>query len=748
MERNEEKDLAKPAKRPPKKPRASRKPTRSPSKRGARGRKGLPVARILTVLFALVMVAMLGAVTFIRWVQAGLPPVPTFVEYAEKTPKVSRIEASDGTVVAEFFTERRTVIKPDDIPKLLENALLAAEDGGFRTHTGVSVIGIARAMLSNLVSGHVTQGGSTITQQVVKQVLLSPERTYWRKFRELLLAKEVEARLTKDEILAIYMSEVYLGHGRYGFEEASRFYFGKKAHDLELNEAALLAGLVSAPSANNPLQNPDKTLKRQHYVLHRMAELKMITEAQARASAATTLQMWVKDEPRLGAAPYFVDAVRREARKLFGWGRLLNDGLTIRTTLDLDVSSAAETSVAIGLASLWEKGRTREEDEKHSRRGYRDGSDDLQDEIPPPPKSVKARIVECDRSKGRIVVSAGGVQGVLDPRSLARRILGGRPDPFEICGRRTAVPVSLGNAKWDGGGVTLPMVNAELGPQAAMVVLDPETRAVKAMVGGEDFETRPFNRAIQTRRPIGSTVKPFLYAAALESGMSASEKFTNDPVSYRGHAGRSWTPRNFGNFYDGREYTMVEAMAASINVVAVKVLSEIGPSAVAGLLERLGMDGHVPRDLSLALGSVEASPLVLANAMATFANGGKNDVPYMIESVRDYKGKVLIKHEGRPSPQLKVQTAWAIKKMLRQVITDGTARNLADLSSKVWGKTGTTNRSREAWFVGSEGRYMTAIMVGYDDRLPMHGATGGDTAAPLFRLFVKNSGTPDKRRNR
>jgi penicillin-binding protein 1A len=709
-------------------------------KKRSGGSSWLP--RVLLILAATGSLALLVAAIVVRVVEAGLPEVPTFDAYRDGTPKVSRVLAADGSVVAEFFVQRRTLTEPEKIPETLERAVLAAEDAKFHAHAGLSYMGIMRAMLVNFWRGRVSQGGSTITQQVVKQVLLSSERTYERKFRELLLARLLERKLSKREILAIYMSHIYLGHGRYGFEEAARFYFGRPASSLDLAQSALLAGLVSAPEANSPLRNPDRAMARQRYVLNRLEETGLADPDAVAQARSQRLRLHVREAPRLGAAPYFVDAVRREVLRLLGPGALLNDGLTISTTLDLRASDAAEAAVALGLADLYARGRTRVRDEAAAaqRAGAADadaeGEDGRVEDLPPPPKSVRARVVRCDPS-GRIEVEAAGRRATLDPRSLMRAILADGMDPYALCREdEDGIPVSLAGRLDEEDDAPDRLVNAELGPQAAVAVLDPRTRAVRALVGGEEFGSRPFNRAVQSRRPMGSTVKPFLYAAALDGGIDASETFPNQRICFRGARGRPWCPRNYSGGYDGKDYDMGEALAKSTNVVAVRVMQRIGAGPVADLLASLGIDG-APRDLSLALGSAETTPLALANAMATLAADGRYDTPYLIEDVVDARGRVLLRHEARPSRPIEPRTARTLRRWLRQAVTDGSARAAADLPVPAWGKTGTSNRAREAWFAGSDGDLVTAFVVGYDDRLPMRGATGGNTAVPLFKAFVR-----------
>ncbi|HOU52474.1 MAG TPA: transglycosylase domain-containing protein [Myxococcota bacterium] len=695
--------------------------------------------RGLLALAILAVVGLAGAVVAVAWVEASLPDIPTFEEYALRTPKVSRMLASDGTVLAEFFVERRTLMLPDRIPPLVEKAFLAAEDASFREHGGLSWGGIARAMIVNLWRGRISQGGSTISQQVVKQVLLDPERTWQRKFRELLLVRRLEARLTKDEILAMYLSEVYLGSGNYGVEEAARWWFGKDAAALTIGEAALLAGLVSGPEANHPVRNPTGARARRRYVLDRMTDLGWVSPEEAARALAAPLPS--RSAPAPSLAPYFTDAVRREVTRIFGIGRLNREGLRIRTTLDPETQRAAEIAVQVTLSRLYQQGRTRTRDEEAGR------SEPPEDEVldptrplPDAPQVLPAQVVRCHG--GEIEVEVAGRRARLEPRSLARRILAGHPDPYAICripGAR--LPVSVLDPQEDP-----PRVQAEDGPQAALVALDPRTRAVRALVGGEDFEMRPFNRAVQSRRPIGSTVKPFLYAAARMNGLSADTEVANTAVSFRGARGRRWTPRNFEGGYDGRLYSLPEAMVQSINVVAVKVLAEMGSGPLVDLLRSVGIDGAIPRDLSLALGSAEASPLALANAFADIAADGRHDTPYFIESVLDALGREVIRHEVRPSQVLPPAIARWVRQALREAVLRGTARAAASLPVPAWGKTGTTNRSREAWFAGSDGRLVVAILVGHDDRLPMPGATGGNTAVPLFADFVRSripGGSPD-----
>jgi len=686
--------------------------------------KATIVVAVILVLFGSLWSAFFA---YLKMVESELPDVPTFDEYAMQVPKVSRVLARDGTVIGEFYIERRTIMFPDAIPPLLEKAVLASEDAGFYRHGGISYVGILRAIAVNLWRGEMSQGGSTITQQVIKQVLLSPEKSFKRKLKELLLARQMEMKLTKKEILAMYMSEVYLGHGMYGFEEAARFYFNKRAKELTLGEASLLAGLVQAPETLSPLKNPKGASERRRYVLQRMVEEGFIEETEAKKAESTPLKLHGRQAPRIGSALYFVEAVRQEMKRLFGEKRLLVDGLQIETTLDLLASDAAELSVMFGLMKGFANGRSRAKDEGASIQAI--DWEDFPAEPLPPPYVIKAKIDSC--SNGNVWVKIGKERFMVDSRSLMRLFLGRKGDIYSVC-EEQEILVSTNQA--EGGKI---LMNAELGPQAAMVVLDAKSRAILAMVGGEDFRSRPFNRATQSRRPIGSTVKPFLYSVAFMQGMDENTEFKNSPVFLKGAGGRVWSPRNFEGGFDEKLYTIGEALTKSINVIALRTMMKVGVKKVKELLQSVGINAHVPEDLSLALGSCEASPLSLANAFAVFASGGLYDTPFLIWRVKDYKGNVLLEHEERPERVLDPGIVRRTKRLLRRVVLDGTANLAKDLPGEIFGKTGTTNNSREAWFVGSDGNIVVSVLVGYDDRLPMRGATGGNTAVPIFVDFMR-----------
>lgn len=701
------------------------------SRKKRRGNRG---GMVVAVILGFVVAGLLALTALVKVTEASLPAIPTWEQYAASVPKVSRILAADGSVIRELYSERRTLIVPDNLPPLLVNAVLAAEDSGFMEHKGLSYAGIARAMLTNLLKGRISQGGSTISQQVVKQILLTPERTWSRKFKELLLTRQLELKLGKKEILAIYLSHTYLGSARYGFEEGSRFFFGKPTSDLLVEEAAMLAGLVSSPEGNSMLKNPEGAATRQIHVLKRMSELEMITTEQADVASRARLRIVARDDRTIGKAPYFADAVVRELRRLVGEQAFLTGGLTVRTTVDLGVSDAAEYAVGEGLRTLYLGGRTRIGDELGGPAGLEDYG--LEEKAARRQALPTGRMAGCKRGDDQAFVSVDGQMKIVANSSLGRLGKTVKDRLNTLCDQIETVAVSSGVGQADTVHGKLDEVNVELGPQASFVVLDSSTRAVTAMIGGEDFSSRPYNRAIQASMPIGSTIKPFIYATALIAGIPEDEGWVNEPVAFRGYAGRWWKPRNYGGAYDGRTYDMTGALKDSINVIAVKVLKQTGVEKVAALLESVGFKGHIPRDLSMALGSVEASPLELANAYAVFASGGDLDTPWMIASVKDWRGNVIVSHESRAGRVIPGNAASGIRRMLRQVVVDGTARDLNIPQAEIWGKTGTTNMSREAWFAGGFGKLVGVVLVAYDDRLPMRGATGGNTAVPLFKRFA------------
>lgn len=666
---------------------------------------------------ALLLIALLATMMGLDWINReyihGLPTVPTYTKWSSQVPKLSRVYSADGKIIARFYVQKRTIITPGNIPAHLKAAVLAAEDADFFNHGPISPLSVLRALMIDMISGRVMQGGSTISQQTAKVLFLTQERTMHRKFRELILAYMLERRMTKQEILSVYMSSVYLGRGNTGFEEAARFYLHKGARDLNFAEAALLAGMISSPEKNNPVTNQAGTRKRQLTVLKRMLNKGFIDKKTYEKAVADHPVIYHEPLETMGTAPYFAEQVRRQMHLILGRHRMQTQGLRIYTTINTRIQNYANWIEVLGLARLMTRGRHRNTDElvNHTVAG-------------------NAKIIKCDRKQGfwKVKTDKKGLV-VRVPFEWAPRLFFPGRDPCSIRGRirihgvlrrddntRTAVPV--------------------FGPQAAIVVIDPSDFSVLAMVGGESFYASRFNRAINAIRPVGSVVKPFIYAVALDTGkVLPGQTFPNTPLALRAGHGRWWRPSNYEGF-DNKDYTLEQAIAHSINVIAVRVLRRVGITAVAEFFTRLGLRARVPHNLSLALGSLETSPMEIAGAMGIFAHNGKYDRPFMIRQVMTFDGRILFRHRPAPRQVIKKWVARTVRGYMRAVATYGTGRSLAAIKD-AWGKTGTTNRSREVWFAGGCKGLTAAIYVGYDDRLPMRRATGANTALPFFKALCE-----------
>ncbi|MBM4386336.1 MAG: transglycosylase domain-containing protein, partial [Deltaproteobacteria bacterium] len=476
-----------------------------------------------------------------------LPRILSFDEYAENCPKTSRVYAGDGSVAGEFFIERRTVLFPDEIPETFKKAIVAAEDADFYKHGGLSVTGILRAVLKNLIEGEIRQGGSTISQQLVKNFYLSGEKTLKRKFHEALMAWKMEKKLSKDEILAMYLNQIYLGHGRYGIEEASLLYFKRSAKDLKLHEAALIVGLIPAPEIYSPFKSFKLAKERQKYVLSRMIECGMIKQDEAVKSAAMPLlptQLTYEGTARYGE--YYLEEIRRQVIRHLGWTYLYYGGLKVFTPMDLRTQEAADSALFLGLHLVDGKSGvySRDPEEKPLSADMIPGifSEGLKGFMRISGLIFTGRVVGIDRENSRITVDiGGGIKGIVPFASFSRYSATGS-DPALAVKMDQIARVSLsGNFLPE---TPVPVLNLEMAPQGAIVVIENDTRRCLAISGGDDFEFRKFNRATMAFREIGSVIKPFIFAAGIESGkISPGESFENAPVFLRGKSG-IWSPGN------------------------------------------------------------------------------------------------------------------------------------------------------------------------------------------------------------
>jgi penicillin-binding protein 1A len=703
--------------------------------------------RSLAALLALAVVGLVAFWLTIRHYEEDLPDVHA-LKSSYHPPQVTRVLARDGTVLAELYTERRTVVPIESLPAHVKLAVLAAEDASFYEHEGLNYLGIVRAMLVNLKSGRFRQGGSTITQQVVKNVLLDPEKNFRRKMREALLARRLEQELSKDEILELYLNHIYFGQGRYGIEEAARGTFGKSAKDLSLAEAAMLAGTIANPEHYNPKRDMQKALSRRSYVLGQMHAKGFIGPELLEQAEAEPVHVSADADVDPGLAPEAVEIAKRLLYQVEP-ERGPRGGFTIHTTIDPKLQAAARKAVQAALAAY---------DKRHGLLGPLKAPpgptvDKRGRAIKPPPpkdppfegtpvfehhKVLIGVVTGADDARGTVSVRVGTVQGVFrladyaryNPQKLA-------PSEFAPVGALVRVsllaPPQAGPSAPGSPPAPVPL-RMESGPEGALVAIDVRSRDVLALIGNYEALPGGLDRATQARRQPGSTFKPLVYSYALHA-----RRFT--PASLVDP-----TPTAFGNYrpsnYEGwkglEPIRLREALANSVNVVAVRVLDDVGPQNVVSWAQSMGIASTLKPDLSLALGSYEVKPLELAGAYATFAAGGLFQEPRIVTRIVGPDGKDA-ELPARPPPRrvLDEAEAYVMTSMLSSVVDHGTAVRAKALGFPVVGKTGTSNQSKDTWFAGYSTEMAAVAWVGYDDGKPMPGETGASNALPAWMDVMK-----------
>jgi penicillin-binding protein 1A len=735
---------------PPVSPTSPVRPEEKPKPR-RRLRTWLLALLIVTLVLATAAVVALALV--VEHFEAGLPSV-TDLRGNYHPPQVTRVLARDGTLLAELFTERRTVVPIASLPPQVKLAILAAEDAAFYDeHDGLNYYGIARAFLVNLRARRTRQGGSTITQQVVKNLLLDPERTYARKIREALLAKRLEQTLTKDEILELYLNHIYFGHGRYGIEEAARDNFGKSAKDLSVAEAALLAGLVAGPEAYSPRKDVTKALARRAYVLSQMLEKGFLNEAQYAAAKDEPVHLAPEVELNTELAPEVVEIARKTLRDLEK-ERAARGGYTITTTLDPRLQAAARKSVRDDLDAY---------DKRHGVNGpllgpltdkrnqviRRTGKGLVPFEGTPQfdtHKVLVGEVTEADDARGTFDVRVGTVTGTVKLADYERYNPAKLPaSAFAEAGAYVRVsllaPVPAGVATFrtaDGKGEAVAKVplRLELGPEAALVAVDVRTREILALIGSYEGTTGGLDRATQARRQPGSTFKPIVYSYAIHSRRFTPASLIDvRPAAFEG----GYKPANYEGWTASDPLRLREALANSVNVVAVRVLADVGPANVVEWGHALGIRSMMKPDLSLALGSYEVLPTELCGAYVTFAAGGEYEEPRLITRIVGPDGKDVPLDPPVPSRRvLDPAEAYVTTSLLTSVVDHGTGVAAKRLGRPLAGKTGTSNQSKDAWFAGYSTDLAAVVWVGYDDGKPLGASeTGASAALPAWAGFMK-----------
>ncbi|WP_025324013.1 penicillin-binding protein 1A [Deferrisoma camini] len=683
---------------------------------------------LFAVLFAAAAAG--GAAWVLRGVLADLPDATALRRY--RPALTTTVWSRDGVLLAELYQERRKPVQVDTLPSHVIRAFLAAEDSGFFSHEGVDPAGILRAAWTNLRAGRVVQGGSTITQQVAKSLLLSPERSLRRKIREAVLAIRIERDLSKEEILHLYLNQIYLGHGAYGVESASEVYFGISAQELSLAQAALLAGLPQAPSRYDPYRHPERALERRRYVLGRMAEEGWIGRDEAEAAAAEPLELAGYENPFPRVAPYYAEHVRRILQARYGEKALLRGGLRVVVAMDSRLQAAAQKALRQGLEAVDRRAGFR------GPLGHRPPADPGPfGRGPAPSAGDRVRCLVKEIGKDGATVLAGGAEIPLPLDGMAWALRRGR-SPADLLAPGDVVLCEIeGDPE---GGLRAALVQ-EPEVEGALVCLDPHTGEVLALVGGYEFGRSQFNRAVQARRQPGSALKPLIYAAALAKGYTPATLIYDTPVVYESpDLPEKWKPHNYSERFYGAT-TLREALVRSRNVVTVKVLQDIGVRYAVGFLKGLGLRAEIAPDLSLALGSPAVSPLDLAAVYTALPAAGVRHDPVFVLRVEDRDGRVLDAFEPAEGERvLSPQLAYVVTDMMKGVVREGTGRAVRALGRPAAGKTGTTNDYRDAWFVGFTPERLAVVWVGYDDNRSLgRRETGGRAAAPVWLAFMKEA---------
>jgi penicillin-binding protein 1A len=692
-------------------------------------------AAISGVLLALI--AALSVWLVVRHYEADLPSIGD-LKGNYNPPQVTRVLARDGTtLLAEIFTERRTVIQIATLPAHVKLAVLAAEDAAFYEHEGLNYYGMLRALLVNLRSGRTRQGGSTITQQVVKNLLLDPERSFRRKIREVILSRKLEHEISKDEILELYLNHIYFGHGRYGIEEAARYYFGKPAREVTLAEGAMLAGLPAGPELYSPRHDAARAQSRRAFVLAQMLDKGFIDQLQHDAAMAESLHLPPAVEPQGTLAPEVVELVKRRLKE--ATGETKKGGYTVTTTIDPRLQAAARKAVRDNLAAYDKRYKllapfapplTASQGKKKQKPGEKpfEGTPRFSDH-----KVLVGAVVGADDAQGLLEMRIGTVAGTVKLADYDRYNPQHLP-PSQFAPEGTILRVSLLAPADSAPQVKVPL-RLELGPEGAMVALDVRTREVLALVGNYEAASGALDRATQAHRQPGSSFKPFVYSYALYSRrFTAASMLDTSPGTLSGYR-----PSNFEDSEGSAPTRLREALAHSVNVAAVHVLQDVGPGNVVTWANALGIESKLGADLSLALGSYEVTPYEMAAAYATFASGGIYEAPVLVTRITGPDGAAIaLPPKPPPRRAMGEAEAYLTTSLLASVVDHGTAASARSLGRPVAGKTGTSNQAKDTWFIGYSPDIVCATWTGFDDARPLGAREqGATTALPAWIAFMR-----------
>jgi penicillin-binding protein 1A len=714
-------------------------------------------ARGAVIVALFIVAAAAGTLSGVLFAYAGdLPQISALDDY---TPSIiTRVYASDSQLIGEFATQRRVIVSHDDINPLLRQAIIATEDTEFDRHFGINFWRIAAAAATDIIEMRRAQGASTLTQQLARNLkeqfgLTSKNEetaaeSFERKVKELILAVQIEKRYTKREIFTIYCNQMYLGHGAYGIEAASRLYFNKPNKELTLEEAALIAGLFQLPERQSPFVDMKRAVARRNLVLQRMAAEGYISQADA--DAAKNRPIVTRGQPNQppGIAPFFVEEIRQHLEQQYGAKMLYEGGLAVTTTLDVRLQRAANAAIENGLRrydkrrGVYRRPRRNVLAEGHSVEGFVDDRWNrpiAQDDV------VPAIVVTAPKS-GSAQVRVGGHMTELARDGFAWTR---RTSAAELFKAGDLIDVRVTRLDQTGGIAAVSLEQTPLA-EAALVVIDNRSGQIKAMVGGWSFARSKFNRAVQAYRQLGSTFKPVVYTAAIDRGFTPASMIVDEPIAFpAGPNQPDYSPQNYDHQYEG-PVTLRHALEDSRNIPAVKMMAELDPKNVLEYAKRFGFDENFPPFLSMALGAGDGTLLQVTSGYSVFPNRGVRMRPFDLITVKDREGNLLEENRSEPIGVIRADTAFVMTNMLRGVVQPGSGRTGAAASSLNWpiaGKTGTVDDNTDAWFIGFDPDITVGVWVGLDEKKPLGGnETGAVAALPIWMDFMRAyiDGRPDK----
>ena len=685
------------------------------------------VGRLLFGVLVLLSAVVGAAAGLLLVYSTDLPQVEELERY--RPSSVTELYDGQGRVIGTFALQRRVIASYDDYPEVLRNALVSIEDKDFYQHSGINIRRIVGAAYRDIESGGRVQGASTLTMQLARNLFLSPDRSFYRKVQEALLAIQIERRFTKPQIFTLYANQIFLGHGAYGYEAASEYYFSKPAKQLKLEEAALLAGLPKAPQYYSPINHPERAIKRRNLVLNAMLEDGKITAAQAAEARSKPIVLDLQKDPN-SLAPHYVEEIRRYLEAKYGSDQVHESGLRVYTSLDMDLQKSARQALLDGLAAY---------ERRHGWRGnllnvVAQGQkldtyvDPDWDEEPALDGYTHALVMQ-------VSASAAEVRFARHTASLAPADvvwIKAKPKLPDILHAGDVVYVKV--LALDAGKARVSL-EQDSGAEGALVAIDNATGEIKAMVGGRDFNLSKFNRATQALRQVGSSFKPYVYTAIIDQGGSPDDTILDAPATFQTASG-PYSPHNYDAKFEGA-ITLRRALAQSRNIPALKLADRVGIKTVIDYAHRFGISSNIPAYLPVALGSAEVTPLEQTSAFSVFPNDGVRVVPRYITKVTDYEGRVLEDDFSDIKDVIGSRTARIMTAMLREVVLHGTAAAAAKMPYPLAGKTGTTNDFTDAWFVGFSPSLTCGVWIGYDEKKSLgEKETGARAALPIWMQFM------------